>query len=74
MAVALLENSASTNEERWESLVAEAHAAFLLTCSLRLSEPSSHSINEDFMSVSLLLFFYFLALNSCPAAISHCSR
>jgi len=40
------------NELRWETLIAEAHAAFLQTCSLKLSEPIFHAPNEEFLSVS----------------------
>jgi hypothetical protein len=45
-------SGSSVSEQHWGALVAEAHAAFSLVCSLKREESSAHAPNDDLILVS----------------------
>jgi hypothetical protein len=55
--MAVAPSGRSVSDKRWETLVADAQAAFLRTCALKHAEPSAHAPNEELISVCQKLEF-----------------
>ncbi len=62
--MAVARSGSADNEQRWQTLMAQAHAAFLQVCSLKLSEASYSSPSEEFLSVSQMFFLIVCCMHS----------